>query len=387
MKMPIWRVQDRKYHYADDDDDDEMIHIAPLRKSSIIRMLDWKYKKVLQNKHHKEYRSMRKKLRLRRMKRDMAFYYGEQDKKPIPEKRKIINRSKAPHMLAQSFSPVKRFARLIRSFTSDEKMPDSMRWPRKYEQLVNVKKSLDDRENSPGARVYNLRMYDLVLDKKKPDPKGERRLMPSIIQSAYKLMDFFDERKRKKENENDSSNVKFLSPRFFSVMPEKLETPGQLSPSILPLYEDKNEEQILPIPKVMKDVGMSKDDRGEILSFIMEAAGANSAVDEAMKVLEQLDIPGLSGELSRGTKEAMKSFENLGKTLSTGQKRRFDKLGYALMDKDQIDQFHWDTGLFKNKMIKDAFEAYKNAPSRVEQKNFLWNSIRDIADHDMVPTF
>lgn len=44
-------------------------------------------------------------------------------------------------------------------------------------------------------------------------------------------------------------------------MPEKLEMPGQLSPSILPLYEDKNEEQILPIPKVMKDVGMSKDDR------------------------------------------------------------------------------------------------------------------------------
>ena len=42
------------------------------------------------------------------------------------------------------------------------------------------------------------------------------------------------------------------------------------------------------------------------------------------------------------------------------------------------------SGLFKNKMIKDAFEAYKSAPSRVEQKNFLWNSIRDIADHDMV---
>ena len=34
--------------------------------------------------------------------------------------------------------------------------------------------------------------------------------MPSIIQSAYKLMDFFDERKGKKENENDSPNVKFL---------------------------------------------------------------------------------------------------------------------------------------------------------------------------------
>ena len=48
MKMSIWRVQDRKYHYADDNDDgDEMIHIAPLRKSSIIRRLDWKYKVVL----------------------------------------------------------------------------------------------------------------------------------------------------------------------------------------------------------------------------------------------------------------------------------------------------------------------------------------------------
>ncbi len=46
MKMSIWRVQDRKYHYADDDDD-EMIHIAPLRKSSIIRRLDWKYKVAL----------------------------------------------------------------------------------------------------------------------------------------------------------------------------------------------------------------------------------------------------------------------------------------------------------------------------------------------------
>lgn len=45
---------------------------------------------------------------------------------------------------------------------------DSAKWARAYGALLKLKADLERRERSPAARVYNLRMYDLVLGHERP---------------------------------------------------------------------------------------------------------------------------------------------------------------------------------------------------------------------------
>lgn len=44
-----------------------------------------------------------------------------------------------------------------------------------------------------------------------------------------------------------------FSPRFASIMPDKADVRGSLSPSILSFYKDDTEDQLLPIPKVISE--------------------------------------------------------------------------------------------------------------------------------------
>lgn len=44
----------------------------------------------------------------------------------------------------------------------------SSQWSDMYERLLELKKVLEHKENQPGSKVYSMRMYDLVLDRKTP---------------------------------------------------------------------------------------------------------------------------------------------------------------------------------------------------------------------------
>ncbi|KAK5981871.1 hypothetical protein GCK32_021730, partial [Trichostrongylus colubriformis] len=70
--------------------------------------------------------------------------------------------------------------------------------------------------------------------------------MPPIIRDAYNLIHAFE---GKSKTVSDSSNIKFLSPRFAPIMPDKAGIRGSLSPSVLSFYKDDTEEQLIPIPK------------------------------------------------------------------------------------------------------------------------------------------
>lgn len=48
------------------------------------------------------------------------------------------------------------------------------RWKHTYDKLLKMKKSIDDRESSPGARVYSLRMYDIVLGNERPTQSAKQ---------------------------------------------------------------------------------------------------------------------------------------------------------------------------------------------------------------------
>ncbi|KAK6043014.1 hypothetical protein COOONC_19481 [Cooperia oncophora] len=201
--------------------------------------------------------------------------------------------------------------------------------------------------------------------------------MPPIVQDAYNLIHAFE---GKSKEIGDSSNIKFLSPRFAPIMPDKTEIKGSLSPSVLPFYKDDTEEQLLPIPKLLEATGMSEDDREDVLEMIMETTGAREVIDDAMKTLSSTELFGMQGELKEVTERMSKIFENLQKTFDRRQRKDIKRRGFTFLESNQLEQLHAN----KADLAKHAgeidfdIEEYNNQ-TRSEREQALWLRIAEIA--------
>lgn len=51
-----------------------------------------------------------------------------------------------------------------------------------------MKKNMEDRETSPGAKAYSLRMYDLVLGNDQPTQSAKERVSISNCRQSSKPM-------------------------------------------------------------------------------------------------------------------------------------------------------------------------------------------------------
>ncbi|VDK46788.1 unnamed protein product [Cylicostephanus goldi] len=154
--------------------------------------------------------------------------------------------------------------------TSANELPE--KWSTTYKSILKLSKYIEKNENSPGTRVYNTRIYDLVIDGKGTQQSSEVNL-PPFLQSAFDIVKSF----------NGAKNARVLSPRFAPLLPDRTSTKGFLSPSIFPFYKDDTEQQILPVPKMLESAGMNGKDRERLLEMIMEVSGARDTVDKAMK--------------------------------------------------------------------------------------------------------
>ncbi|KHJ93586.1 hypothetical protein OESDEN_06502 [Oesophagostomum dentatum] len=159
---------------------------------------------------------------------------------------------------------------MLRKLDSDE-LPK--KWSFTYKSIKAFSKVLDNNEQLPGARVYNKRIYDLVIDNKGNNIDGEMHI-PPFLKDAFGVINSF----------SGAKNARILSPRLFPVMPDKAPTKGFLSPSLFPLYKDDAEQQIMPVPKMLEEVGLNERDRERILEMVMEVSGARDATDKAIKI-------------------------------------------------------------------------------------------------------
>ncbi|KHJ85024.1 hypothetical protein OESDEN_15255 [Oesophagostomum dentatum] len=275
----------------------------------------------------------------------------------------------APSLLAQKEkSVVKRVARLVRTVVhgEDESInKKTSRWTESYKSLLAIKKALDDKAKQPGAKVYDFRMLDLVIGNSKPTrARGEKvkfleqlkehrrevvdlctraptSTIPPMVQNAYDLIQAFE---GKTKEVGDSSNIKFLSPRFAPIMPDKADIKGSLSPSVFSFYKDDTEEQLLPIPKLLDATGMTESDREEVLETVMEMTGARQVVDDAMKTLSSTELFGMQGELREVTERIAELFTNLEKTFNRRQKKDMKKRGFTFLETNQLEDLHKEQG-------------------------------------------
>ncbi|CAJ0605409.1 unnamed protein product [Cylicocyclus nassatus] len=251
------------------------------------------------------------------------------------------------------------------------------KWNESYESLLKIKKALDEKAKQPGARVYDFRMFDLVLGNSKPTrARKEKSITPPLVQQAYNLIRSFE---GKSKEFGESANIKFLSPRFAPIMPDKADIKGSLSPSIFSFYKDDTEDQLLPLPKLLDATGMTEEDRGEVLETVMEVTGARQIVDDAMKTLSSTELFGMQGEIKEVTERIAKIFTNLESTFNRRQKKDMDKRGFTFLETNQLEELHKEQGLAKHASeIEFDIHEYGNQ-TRAQREESLWLRVAEIA--------
>ncbi|GMR36827.1 hypothetical protein PMAYCL1PPCAC_07022, partial [Pristionchus mayeri] len=96
-------------------------------------------------------------------------------------------------------------------------------------------------------------------------------------------------------------------PRFAPVLPDKHESRGILSPSILAFYKDDAEDQLVSLPSLFDVTGMGRKDRDSLLEMIMEVSGARKTVDDAFQTLRKMNLLGVEGPFLEVTKRLQKT--------------------------------------------------------------------------------
>ncbi|CAB3405551.1 unnamed protein product [Caenorhabditis bovis] len=275
-------------------------------------------------------------------------------------------------------SPVQKVTNLIMSLTNKRKETNNGgSWIDTYKALLTLKKKMNRKEKESGARVYNQRMYDLVLDlpvKKSVELEVfDKVKMSGIMRSAFDLMSSIEGSAKN----GGSSNFKFLSPRFASIMPDKNENRGKLSPSILSFYNDDSEDQILPIPKLMESAGLGGKDRDSVIELAMELSGAKGIVDEALKILKSVDLPELDVAVTEHAKKSMTMVDEIKKSYNGRQKKELDNKGFTLIEPHQMRKLMAEQGIAHRRDIFNVDEY--ESMTRVQRKNMVWDMVRQIA--------
>ncbi|KAI6242108.1 hypothetical protein M3Y99_00251100 [Aphelenchoides fujianensis] len=284
-------------------------------------------------------------------------------------------------------SPVSRIANLISTFARapDQNETETRtakervnRWSHTYKKLLDMKKTMEERENSPGARVYSHRMYDLVLDSERPSMSPKQSKRPEgLVQMA---MDLFSRVSGDKaRGERQKSNTKILSPRFAPLMPDKVETEvAQLSPTILSFYEEPNNTaNIASIPTILKATGMDKKDSDAVMATIMDVSGARDTVEDALHTLNDLNFFGIEGEIMSVTENMAKIYDQLEGSMKKQQNRDLDKKGFTFLDKGQLNKIYRDSAL---KVPEEALDFDDYAELDAEHREeALWKTIKKIA--------
>ncbi|GMS84510.1 hypothetical protein PENTCL1PPCAC_6685 [Pristionchus entomophagus] len=256
-------------------------------------------------------------------------------------------------------------------------------WSKTYKEILKMKKEMDDQFKSPGARVYDLPMDVLVFDKvhyKKKTLPSRSLNMPGIVNNAFSLADSI--RSHTSQTRNDP-NFKMLSPRFAPVLPDKHESRGLLSPSILAFYKvspDDAEDQLLSLPSLFEASGMKKKDRESLLEMIMEVSGARKTVDEAFQTLRKMNLFGVEGPFLEVTKKLQVTFKDLERSFTRRQKSQMKKRQFAFLEKDQLKTLYSKTGMREEDRGDFDVEEYHSLNHKQREES-LWKRIEVFASN------
>ncbi|VDL75438.1 unnamed protein product [Nippostrongylus brasiliensis] len=183
----------------------------------------------------------------------------------------------------------------------------------------------------------------------------------------------------------DKKNIKLMSPRLFSLVPDEIdEEINLLSPSLLSLHkEGRGLEDELSLAKSLKYF----DEQGhqEWLNFVIEASGKANEDDEVKRFDEE--HRGQDGQPLYFTKEnvtqmygpseraKIEVFEHLQKSLTPQQMLAMNTTGYAVMDKEQLQLVYGPGSPFSN---STTYQTLLNVSAN-EIPRHIDHTIRELA--------
>ncbi|MCP9261547.1 MLt-TeN (Mlt-10) related [Dirofilaria immitis] len=203
---------------------------------------------------------------------------------------------KTSSLVGQSFNPShhKKMSRFISVMISGKEGGGN--WTKTYEQITELKKQMDQRLESSNARVYNLRLFDLVLG-------NEKRTRPKVLMQSQNRI---------------------------------------LSPAILSFYKDDSSDSIVPLPKA-------------VLEMVMDVSGARIAIEMISDIFKETNIFVLKDTIFEATKRINQAFKTLEKSFSIEQRNEMESRG--IMKSEDIK---FDLEKYEQLNGKQREEALKN---------------------------
>uniref|UniRef100_A0A9J2Q0Y6 ENTH domain-containing protein n=1 Tax=Ascaris lumbricoides TaxID=6252 RepID=A0A9J2Q0Y6_ASCLU len=287
--------------------------------------------------------------------------------------------------------------KLVRTIMNGEEPNNN--WSLSYNKLVELHKNMNAKRKLPGAKVYDLRLYDIVVGNDKPTKAhGKNMSFRDFLTMAFDLVDAFDG----KTTKSDNWNVKILSPRIAPILPEKedrRERRHLLSPSVLPFYNDESPDTIAPLPKVFEAMGMSERDRQAVLEMVMDISGAKQAVETSLDILRNMNFFGFEAEVFEATERLSKLFSSMEKSFNKVQNKEIEQNGYTFLEVEQIKKLFDGHGISFSflylfisflKSLKNPSDVDFNLDeyaklNRKQREEALWQRIERIASNRSTP--
>ncbi|CAJ0603829.1 unnamed protein product [Cylicocyclus nassatus] len=267
------------------------------------------------------------------------------------------------------------FWRATNSRTEKERMPLSGTYARLLQLQNKVTKMRRE------AR-FKHRMLDMVIGKNNPLRRRKnmidriRDLMPDKVmdKNLYGLMKAVSRHVK-------NPNVQFLSPRILPLLPDKYRESGKLlSPDLFPFYKDKSKDSILPLPEVLKDVGLDSGDRKAVIELLMEVTGVNDVVEKSLQYVSDLKSLKLDKDINEITAAIDGVFRNLEKSLDLEQKQELKTRHFAFLKKEQLEKL-FEKGIYNLTSRDLPFDLNKYGEmSRAELEESLRNTVRLLAN-------
>ncbi|KAK0401276.1 hypothetical protein QR680_015682 [Steinernema hermaphroditum] len=282
---------------------------------------------------------------------------------------------------AEQPSPIRRVTNLITRITQGKEtkyQPGD--WMKTYNRLLDYKEQMEEKKQAPGARAFDYRLFDLVLNSDKPTKSPKDKLKPStFLDTAFDLVDSVTGKKNKKIR--DQSNVRFMSPRIAPLMPDSFGTKSRhLSPSVLAFYNDDADGGVASIPKILEATGMTTKDRDSVIEMLMEVSGARKNVNFALDIMNHLNFRGLKGEIIEVTERLTDAFKTLEKSFLHYQHDDIKTRGFTFLEPHQLDRIYKDHGIKAADEIEFSLGEYQNL-TRSEKEEALWERFELLAEN------
>ncbi|VDD94156.1 unnamed protein product [Enterobius vermicularis] len=207
---------------------------------------------------------------------------------------------------------------------------------------------------------------------------------PPLLKDLYNILD------RLGKHNGGQPDLKLFSPRFAPVIPDDSNTRIAysyisllmfrrfLSPNILPLYEDDQQQTNLTLPQLLKLFGVPENERSAVLELIMQVSGAEKVITDTLKRMnnytkasdaERLQLAKRMSELNR----------KLSNSFTLKQKADIDQRKYTFLSKKQMITVFGEEGPYNISSLPFDVDEYDKW-TFVEKKKALFNTIRTMAE-------